>query len=95
LAEQAPEVGVLSTKSAVLPEMLLSVGPKMIGAEVAVTVTFPVQLTLVPTPVAGQVTPLVLTVATPNVGVAATVPVGLLLLVVTVTVPMTAAVVFP
>ena len=85
---------MLSTKSAVLPEVLCSVGPKMIGAAVAVTVRFPVQATLVPTPAAGQVTPPVLTVAVPNVGVAETVPVGLLLLVVTVTVPVTADVVF-
>jgi hypothetical protein len=67
----------------------------MTGAELAVTVMLPVQATLVPTPVAGQVTPLELTVAAPNVGVAETVLVGLLLLVVTVTVPVTTDVVFP
>jgi hypothetical protein len=55
----------------------------------------PEQATLVPTPVAGQATPLVLTTAVPKVGVADTVVVRLLLLVVTLTVPVTADVVFP
>lgn len=65
LVAQAEEVGVVRTKSAVFPEVVDKVVPKTMGAELAVTAAVPVQATLVPTPVDGHVTPLVVTTTVP------------------------------